>query len=161
MKLNNENMTAHEQVIKSMQEMKETFAQVGVKLLLPPPSNSTLGTRYSEIDFGKMLTAEIPFDMKFANPISVFQGGFLCAVFDEVYGPLSYMAAGKPVVTIEMSTTFIRPFTAADEFIVVRAELVVKTKSLMVFKAEAKNKNGKLIATSTNHSMILNEQNLK
>jgi len=153
-------MNVHEQVMKSMAEMAEKFARLGVKLQMPPPSNLTLGTRYTDIDLGKMLTAEFKFDPKFGNPMQVFQGGFLCAAFDDVYGPLTYMACERPVVTIEMSTTYLRPFREKDEYITVRAEVVARSKSLLVLKAEAKNKNGKLIATSTSHSLITTDQQL-
>jgi len=71
------------------------------------------------------------------------------------------MASGRPVVTIEMSTTFIRPFTKKDEVISVRADLTAKTKSLLVLKAEAHTRDGKLIATSSNHSLILSDEQLK
>jgi acyl-coenzyme A thioesterase PaaI-like protein len=54
-----------------------------------------------------------------------------------------------------MSTTYLRPFTPKDEVVTVKADLVAKTKSLLVLKVEAYNKEGKLIATSTSHSMIL------
>ena len=154
-------MTTHEQVLESMRGMAEKFSQVGVNLHMPPPSNTTLGTRYTEIEFGKMLTAEIKFDTRFCNPMLVFQGGFLCAAFDEVFGPLTYMASDRPVATVEMSTTFLRPFTEKDASITVRGELVAKTRSMLYLKAEAKNKDGKLMACSTNHSLILNDQNLK
>lgn len=153
--------TVHEQVMKSMQEMAEQFANWGINLLMPPPSNATLGTTYTAIDFGKSISAEIRFDEKFCNPLGIFQGGFLCAIFDEVYGPLTYMASGRPVVTVEMSTTFLRPFTKKDEVISVRAELVAKTKTLLVLKAEAQTREGKLIATSSSHSLILSDDQLK
>ena len=153
-------MTVHEQVMKSMREMAEKFSKVGVELKMPPSSNRTLGTHYTDIDFGKMLAAEIKFDSRFSNPMHVFQGGFLCAAFDEVYGPLTYMASDRPVVTIEMSTTFVRPFREKDEFITVRAEVVSQSKSLLVLKADAKNNIGKLIATSTSHSLIATDKNL-
>jgi uncharacterized protein (TIGR00369 family) len=153
-------MRVHDQVMKSMREMAKNFSKVGVKLRMPPLSNQTLGTLYTDIDFGKMLAAEIKFDSRFSNPMHVFQGGFLCAAFDEVYGPLTYMARERPAVTIEMSTTFVRPFREKDEFITVRAEVVSESKSLLVLKAEARNNIGKLIATSTSHSLIATEQNL-
>jgi uncharacterized protein (TIGR00369 family) len=154
-------MNVHEQVLSSMHDMAENFSRVGVKLQMPPPSNATLGTRYTDIDFGRMLAAEVKFDPKFSNPMHVFQGGFLCAIFDEVYGPLTYMATGRPVVTIEMSTTFLRPFTERDEFVIVRAEVVAQSKTLLVLKAEARNKKSKLIATSTSHSLIATDHALK
>lgn len=64
-----------------------------------------------------------------------------------------------PAVTIEMSTSYIRPFTEKDEFIIVRAEIVAQTKTLLMMKGDAKNKEGKLIATSTSHALVLSDQN--
>lgn len=153
-------MSIHDDVVKNMKEMAEKFAQLGVQLELPPASSRTLNTLYTEMDLGKSLAAQIKFDNRFANPLQMFQGGFLCGAFDEVFGPLTYMAAGQPVVTIEMSTSFIRPFTAKDEFITIRAEVVNKSKTLIVLKAEARSKAGKLIATSTNHSLVLSEDQM-
>jgi uncharacterized protein (TIGR00369 family) len=154
-------MNAHEQVLKSMHDIAERFSRVGVELQMPPASNATLGTRYIDIDVGKMLAAEVKFDPKFSNPMHVVQGGFLCAIFDEVYGPLTYMATGRPVVTIEMSTTFLRPFTERDEFVTVRAEVVAQSRTFLLLKAEARNNKGKLIATSSSHSLIATDRNLK
>ena len=127
--------------MKSMRDIAEKSSKVGVKLQMPPLSNQTLGTHYTDIDFGKMLAAEIKFDSKFSNPMHMFQGGFRCAAFDEVCGPLTYMASDRPVVTIEMSATFLRPFREKDEFIIVRAEVVSQSKSLLVLKAEAKTRS--------------------
>jgi acyl-coenzyme A thioesterase PaaI-like protein len=73
---------------------------------------------------------------------------------------LTYMAAMTPVVTIEMSTTYIRPFNAEASPIRIKAEIVSKTKSLLVLRAEAHSKDGKLIATATNHSMVLPQAKL-
>ncbi len=155
------NTSIHENFIKSMEEMTAQFAKAGIKLQLPPTSTKTLGTRYTKIDYGKLIQAEIPFDEKYCNPIGIYQGGFLCGVLDEVYGPLTYMACGRPVVTLEMSTSFIRPFTKKDELIIVEATVVDKTKSLLILRAEARNREGKLIATSTSHSMILSDEQIK
>lgn len=150
-------MSPHEQVLQSMQKMAEQFAQQGVNLQLPPPSSDTLGTTFIQIEYGQSLTGEFKFDSRFANPLQIFQGGFLCAALDEVYGPLTYMAAGRPALTIEMSTTFLRPFTAKDESIQIRAEVVSKSKSLLVLRAEVRTRAQRLIATSTSHSLIVQE----
>jgi uncharacterized protein (TIGR00369 family) len=154
-------MQVHEQVTKNMKEMAEKFAASGIHLQLPPDSNKTLGTQYVELDFGKSLAARFDFDKKFTNPIHTFQGGFLCAAFDEIFGPLSYMLAGRPVVTLEMSTTFIRPFTERDKSITIKAEVVAKTKTLLILRAEARTQEGKLVATSNNHSLVMSEEHLK
>lgn len=52
-------MNVHEQVIKGMHEMAEKFSKAGVVLKMTPPSNATLGTRYTEIDAGKMLAQDL------------------------------------------------------------------------------------------------------
>ncbi len=147
-------MSVHQQVMNGMTEMAAAFAAGGLQLQLPPASNQAIGTEYIQIELGKSLSAKIPFDARFTNPLKMYQGGFLCAALDEVFGPLSYIAAGKPVVTVELSTTFIRPFTAADEYVVIKAEIVALTKSLVIMCAEVKSKEGKLIATSKSHSLI-------
>ncbi|USQ15299.1 PaaI family thioesterase (plasmid) [Legionella lytica] len=154
-------MSIHEQVMQKMQEMATFFSAKNISLDLPPQSNLTLGTTYTEIEFGNMISATIPFNTKFMNPIHVFQGGFLSAAFDEVFGPLSYMAAARPVVTLELNTTFIRPFVAKDEFIHLRADLVAQSKSSIVMRAEAKTKAGKLVATATSNSLVLTDEHLQ
>lgn len=148
-------MNIHEQVMASMKEMAAKYLAAGIELEMPPQSNQTLGTRYIDIEPGKMLAAEFLYNQKFTNPTRTVQGGFLGAAFDDVYGPLSYMVAECPVVTLEMSVTFIRPFTENTASIRIRAEVVSKTKTLLFLKAEAHSKAEKLIATSTSLSMIL------
>ena len=61
-------LSVHERVLKRMNDMAERLSLNRVKLQMPPRSMSTLGTRYTEIDFGRMLGAEISFDVRFANP---------------------------------------------------------------------------------------------
>jgi uncharacterized protein (TIGR00369 family) len=141
-------MTPHDQMLALMNEMKRTLEQSGVQLRLPPRSHESMGVRFTHIDLGKMLTAEIPFHEEFSNPTGVMQGGFLCAAFDEVFGPLAYMAAGRPAATIEMSTSFLRPFQPKHKVLTVRAEVVSVSKSLLVLQAQATRPDGKLIAIS-------------
>jgi len=153
-------MTPHEEVMNSMREMAEKFAAYGVALEMPPQSNKSLGTLYVDIDFGKKLSAQIKHDPKFTNPMGVYQGGFLCAGLDDVYGPLSYMAALKPVVTLNMNTSFVRPFSANDQTAIFSAEVISISKSIILMRAEVRTQSQKLIATSTNTSMILSEAQL-
>lgn len=154
-------MTVHEQIMHSMKSMEDSFAQQGIQLELPPSSNQAMGTEYVEIDIGKMLAAKFKFNSAYTNPLKMFQGGFVCAAMDEVFGPLTYMAAQRPAVTIEMSTSFVRPFTIKDQWMIIKAEVISQSKSLLLLKAEARTPDGKLIATATNHTMILSDQNLK
>lgn len=154
-------MSIYAQIMANMRAMAEKFATAGVTLQLPPHSSKTIGTEYVAIEPGKSLSAKIPFDERFTNPLHMYQGGFMCAAFDEVFGPLTYMTAERPVVTLEMSTSYVRPFTAKDDFIIVKAEVVAKTKTVLLLKAEAHTKDGKLVATASNHGLIVTDTNLK
>ncbi len=153
-------MSVHEQILNGMKEMATLFASQNISLEMPPQSSLTLGSTYTEVEFGKMLTAVFKFNNKFTNPIKTFHGGFLSAAFDDTFGPLSYMVAQRPVATVALNTTYIRPFTALDEYITIRAELIEKTASLVIMSAQAKRKDGKLIATATSHSLILSDAQL-
>jgi uncharacterized protein (TIGR00369 family) len=148
-------MTAHEQVLASMKEMAAAMEAIGVQLRLPPRSMESMGTRFVDIVPGKMLAAEIPFHEEFGNPTGVMQGGFLCAAFDDVFGPLSYMAAKRPAATIEMNTSFIRPFLPKVGVLTIRAEVLSLSRTLLLLEGKATRPDGKLIAVSKVHCSVL------
>ena len=148
-------MSVNDDFYKLMLEMGEQFKAMGLELEMPPNSIKTHDTEYIYFEPGTVLWAEFSFDERFTNPMKMYQGGFLCAALDDVFGPLTYMAAKKPAVTVQMNTTFIRPFTAKDKKIVIKAEVVSQTKSLLVLQAAVKTMDGKLIAISNNQSFIL------
>jgi len=153
-------MSAQEEVLRFMQTMTAKYATRGVALQLPPASNQTLGIQYTHVEMGKSLRAEVKFDRRFTNPLGMFQGGFIGAVIDEVFGPLTYMAAERPAVAIEMNASYVRPFTEKDGTLVVHAEVVSKSNSLLLLRAEARTASGKLVATATNRSFILADAHL-
>jgi len=133
----------------------------GANLQIPYPTLKIMGTTFTAYEPQKSLSARFPFNPEFTNPMHIYHGGFLTAAVDEVFGPLSYMTAERPVVTIELSTSFLRPFLEKDEWMEVRAEVISKTKSLLTLRAEVKSKAGKLLATSTAHCLVVNDDNLK
>jgi uncharacterized protein (TIGR00369 family) len=139
-----------------MLDMAEQFQVLGLELDMPPTSIKTNNAVYTHFEFGKSLTAEFCFNEQFTNPLKIYQGGFLCAAIDDVFGPLTYMAAKKPALTLQLNTTFIRPFTAKDKKITIKADVISQSKSLLVLQAEVKTMDGKLIAVSTNQSLIQN-----
>ncbi len=141
-------------------DMKNEFAAMGINLELPHQSGKILETIYTKIDSEKSITAMFKFNPQFSNPLRRTQGGIICAMIDEVCGPLSFMIAKRPAVTIDLNTTYIRAFEEKDEFVLVTGELVSKSKSLLVMKAEVKTKDGKLIAVATSHTMILSDEQL-
>ncbi|MGD9592410.1 MAG: PaaI family thioesterase [Candidatus Berkiella sp.] len=152
-------MQHNEQPHHLLDNMKAAFAAKGFLVELPHLSGKTLGTVYTSIE-EKSLTASFTFNANFNNPFRRTQGGFICAYFDEVFGPLSFLVAKRPVVTLSLNTTYMRPFDQADEQIIVRAEVVSQSKSILIMDAQAKTKDDKLIAIATSHNMILNDEQL-
>ncbi|MFI5361258.1 MAG: PaaI family thioesterase [Elusimicrobiota bacterium] len=130
-------------------------SQEGVEI--PPPFVGTLGMKV--LDFSsEFLEAEFPVDMKLANPLGAYLGGMTCALVDAACGPLSYLACGRPAVTTEFTMTFLRPVTKRDAALTVRAEVVSRSRTLIVMEASARNPRGKLVARARTTSFILDRR---
>ncbi|MFZ4713525.1 MAG: PaaI family thioesterase [Bacteriovoracaceae bacterium] len=145
----------HDQIFASMKQMKEQMGEMGKKLMLPPPSMLTLKHHYIGYTEGVSLTAEVPFNPDFVNPVGYFQGGFLAAAIDDVYGPLSYMSTGGPCVSLDFNIKFIRPFVSEQKLVIIEAVIISKTKSIITMEAKMKSPEGKILAISSMTSMIL------
>src|SRR3979411_1083034 len=128
-------MNVHQQVLSSMHDAAEKFSRGAVKLLIPRASDGTLSPGTRTLTSERCSPPELSSIRNLANSMPIFQGGFLCAIFD---GPLTCTATGRPVVT--MITAFLRPFTERDASVIVRAEAVAQSRTLLVLKAEARNK---------------------
>jgi uncharacterized protein (TIGR00369 family) len=143
-----------------IQDLKIEMSALGLDLDMPHQSMKTLQTVYTAVEYGQMITAIFKFNPTFCNPFRRIQGGFICAFIDDVCGPLTFMAAKRPCATLDLNTTFLRPFNAQDEYVSVKAELISKSKSLVVIKAQVISKDDKLIAIATSVSMILSDEQL-
>jgi acyl-coenzyme A thioesterase PaaI-like protein len=140
-------MSAEEQVREEMLKLGVLAKAAGIELILPPPVWHELGCEFIGFEPEKKLIARVPFNPRFTNPIGAYQGGLITAAMDNVWGPLSYMALKGPCVTVEMGTTFVRPFLAADEFMEVTASVTALTKNLAFMEGRATSvKSGKLLA---------------
>lgn len=91
------------------------------------------------------LTIRFPVKEKYQNPFGHMQGGMIVTAIDNVLGPLAFMV-GKPSVTTQLSTQYVRPVLSTDPYIDITATLVTKTKNQIILRAEAKNMKGKLVA---------------
>jgi len=141
-----------------IQDLKDEMVALGLDLEMPHQSMKALDTVYTEVIYGKMISATFKFNPAFCNPFRRIQGGFICAFIDDVCGPLTFMAAKRPCATLDLNTTFLRPFDSKDEYVNVKAELISKSKSLIVLKAQVTSKDEKLIAIATSVSMILSDE---
>jgi uncharacterized protein (TIGR00369 family) len=142
-------MTVHEQWLKKL----ASFPQDNITL--PPPTLSELGLEYQEIEPGKKMRAKVPFQKRFTNPVGVFQGGMLSACVDEVFGPLSYMTAMGPTMTLSMNVTYLGAFKEEMAHCTIEALVLKKTKNFIFMRAEVLSPSGELLAHAETHVKVL------
>ena len=124
-------------------------------LQLPPPTLSELGLEYTEIVPNQKMSAKVPFQKKFTNPVGLYQGGMLCACIDEVFGPLSYISSGSACMTLSMNVTFLGSFKEEMGFCTIEAIVLKKTKNFIFMRADVKSPEGNLLAHSETHVKVV------
>lgn len=127
----------------------------GKHLTLPPNSSREMNGKIIEYIAEESITVSFPLDEKYNNPAGTILGGFLPVFFDLSFGPLSYLVAKQPTSSLDLNTTFIRPITAQDKEIVVKAKVLNQSKSYLILEARAFNTENELIATATSRMLIL------
>ena len=135
-------------------------APPGVDIVIPPRVFEEMGAEIIDFERNAYLTVRVPALDRYSGPLGAMQGGMIGAAFDNAYGPFSYLVAKRPCVTKTMDTMFIRPIKAGDDALIVRAELLAKTRSLLFLQGRATNEAGKLVATSTTTMVILQHDQL-
>ena len=150
-----------EQVNEEFEKIKKKFeTEFGMKMHVPPNLFKEMRGEFVEAESNRRLKVRFPYDERYANPIGIFQGGMLCAAIDNTFGPLSYLAAKRPSVTLDLSTQFIRSFSAKDEYIEVEAKVVSISSVTLVMHAEVRNAKNKLLATASTTFLILQDNML-
>lgn len=140
--------------LDEMQKEWDKFSKNGVDLLLPPPAFKELSGQFVSYIRKKELTCSFYIEPRFSNPMRVFQGGFLAAAFDNTFGPLCYLAAGKPTTTLELSVSYIR-MVKENQRITVEAKVVARGNQHIYLEGQAFDEEGKLLAKSTTQVLIL------
>lgn len=141
-------MSVHSEWLKKLESFKGG-------LQLPPPTLAELGLEYIEIIPGEKMTARVPFQKKFTNPVGLFQGGMLSACIDEVFGPLSYVTANGPCTTLSMNVTFLSGFKEEYGSCLIEAIVLKKTKNFIFMRADVKTLQGELLAHAETHVKVL------
>lgn len=122
-------------------------------LQLPPPTLAELQLEYLEIVPGEKMSAKVPFQKRFTNPVGLYQGGFLSAALDEVFGPLSYVSSGSACMTLSLNVTYLGAFK--DDHCIIEAFVLKKTKNFIFMRADVKSPNGDLIAHAESHVKVV------
>lgn len=77
-----------------------------------PPGSVTLGFEILRIDqAAREVEAEFEARREFCNPMGAIQGGFLCAMLDDVMAVAGLVTSGMThmMPTLELKTSFLRP----------------------------------------------------
>ncbi|MFA6542708.1 MAG: PaaI family thioesterase [Bacteroidota bacterium] len=121
---------------------------------LPPNCSVLMKGEYVDYESRVKLKIAFPVLKEYLNPMNSMQGGFIAAAFDNVFGPLSYLAAHQPCITVSLQTNYIRAVSFGDT-LVVTAHVVSRGQSAMHLSAEAVNGKGKIVATCTSQMVPL------
>lgn len=124
-------------------------------LQLPPPTLHELQLEYLEIIPGNKMSAKVPFQERFTNPVGLYQGGMLSACIDEVFGPLSYITASGPCMTLSMNVTFLGSFKEEMGHCIIEASVLKKTKNFIFMRADVRSPEGELMAHAETHVKVL------
>ncbi len=120
----------------------------------PPPCFTSMKGEFLEYLSRKSLKVAFPVMDGNLNPQGKMQGGFLTAAFDNVFGPLSYLAARTPCVTLDIHTQFLRGLETGETVTIV-AEVVARGTGSIYMTAEAFNSATKLVAISNTNLLIV------
>ena len=120
-------------------------------LTLPPLSMAELKIEFIEIIPGKKLVGKLPFQERFTNPIGTYQGGFLAAGVDEVFGPLSYMTSEGPTMTLSMNLTYLKTFTKEMGHCLIEGTVLKMTHNFIFMRAEVRSPKGDFLAHAESH----------
>ncbi len=134
------------------------WAQEG-KLRIPPASFTSMGASFVHYEPNRTLLISIPVREDFANPMGFMQGGLLTAAFDNAFGPLSYLVAGKPAVSLDIHTNYIRGISIRDTLFV-EARVIARGFRTIFLEAEAVNSRDKQIAKASSQLLIISDGSL-
>jgi uncharacterized protein (TIGR00369 family) len=116
-----------------------------------PAGSRTLGLRMTRVSQAERLV-EAEFDARaeaLANPMKQVQGGFLCAMLDEVMSVACMVASGMTHVapTLEMKTSFFRP--AMPGTLTGIGRVIRWCKTIAFTEGEIYDDQGRLVAKAT------------
>jgi len=142
-------------------KMTELFADMinslsgigGVEI--PPKCYSELKGNLIDFNGKDYIKIAFPVQERYSNPAGNLLGGMIPAFFDNTFGPLSFMIAKKPTVSLDLNTTFIKPISPKEEELFVEGRAIKITKRFIIFEGKAYNPANELIATGTSRMMIL------
>ena len=149
------NDTGHPAALETLEsELRHMQELFGPGVQSPPNCFLHMQAVYAHYESRSSLTVKFPVRTESLNPVGVMQGGYIPAAFDNVFGPLSYLAARRPCSTLDLHTQFVRSVKPGDT-LTVKATVVSRGISTMLLTGEAFNGRGKLVASASANVVIM------
>jgi uncharacterized domain 1 len=122
------------------------------------PCASFMQPKFIDYIENESITYEFPVLDTYLNPWKCMQGGLISAAFDNAFGALALLLAGKSsVTTIDLNLSYHRPIYAGDS-LMVKVYLKSKGKNIITMWGEAFDSSDRLIATATSKLIILHNE---
>lgn len=128
----------------------EEFSSLGVPACFVEMEGEVLAYREELLE----LAVAFPVKEQYLNPMQGMQGGFIAAAIDNVFGPLSLLAGGKPSATLGMQITYHRPVRMGDRLIIT-ARVIKRGRQLLYMEATVENEQGRLVANANSSWMYV------
>ncbi len=127
--------------------------------LPPPPMARLIGFRCVVAEPGE-IAMQIDHDPSLENMMSMFHGGVVMSMLDTAMGAAAHtlLPVGSGIVTLDLSTTFLRPVTIANTPITATGRVTNLGRRVVYVTGEVKDRNGKLVAHAVgNFSVFASE----
>lgn len=142
-----------------MLDKKEMFKMMlqNVKMdgPFPPPATKHLDLEFLEYIPGKKLKHRAPIKEETYNPGAMVFGGYYAMYFDAAFGPFSFLETEKFCTSLDLNVSFLKSLSLKDEYIIVEASLISKSKTFLIMEGKAYKPDDTLVATATSRMMIL------
>jgi uncharacterized protein (TIGR00369 family) len=81
-----------------------------------------------------------------ANQFGIAHGGILCTLLDVALGTVARLAAGRPVLTLDMQTRFLNPGRGV---LIAEGRVTRAGRSVLFCEADIRTEDGVLVASAT------------
>ena len=121
---------------------------------IPPPVAELVGLEIVSSGDGETVFA-MEVEERHENPMGFVQGGVICILADAAMGFafVTTLADGESFTTVEMKTSFLRPFKAGR--LIATGRLINRGRTLGLTEAHVRDEQGRLIAHATSTCMAL------
>jgi uncharacterized protein (TIGR00369 family) len=125
--------------------------------LPPPPILNTLGMGENSVSFevGQVRFTLVPQEFHY-NPLGTVHGGVIATMLDSAAGCAvhSVLAAGEGYTSIDLTTKYLRPISAATGLITATGTVIQRGARTALAQAQLTDERGKLLAHATSTCMI-------